>query len=87
MVRSRVGGWTSIAVLLRVGFTLWADGIAEIVMDNPPVNALTVAGWFELADRLATLGQDERVRVVVLRAERYALSTVRSLPLLRLITR
>ena len=23
------------------------DGIAEVVMDNPPVNALTVAGWFE----------------------------------------
>ena len=28
------------------------DGIAEVVMDNPPVNALTVAGWFELADTL-----------------------------------
>ena len=26
------------------------DGIAEIVMDNPPVNALTVAGWFELGE-------------------------------------
>ena len=26
------------------------QGIAEVVMDNPPVNALTVAGWFELAD-------------------------------------
>ena len=26
-------------------------GIAEVVMDHPPVNALTVAGWFELADR------------------------------------
>ena len=28
-------------------------GIAEVVMDNPPVNALTVAGWFELADIVA----------------------------------
>ena len=28
-----------------------SDGIAEVVMDNPPVNALTVAGWFELAER------------------------------------
>src|SRR5437899_8804864 len=45
------------------------DGIAEVVMDNPPVNALTVAGWFELADVLTTLGDDSNVRVVVLRAE------------------
>jgi enoyl-CoA hydratase len=45
------------------------DGIAEIVMDNPPVNALTVAGWFELADVLTALGRDPQVRVVVLRAE------------------
>ena len=45
------------------------DGIAEVVMDNPPVNALTVAGWFELADTLRGLGDDPRVRVVILRAE------------------
>ena len=45
------------------------DGIAEIVMDNPPVNALTVAGWFELADLVRSAGNDPEVRVVVLRAE------------------
>ncbi len=44
-------------------------GIAEVVMDNPPVNALTVAGWFELADTVRSLGDDPAVRVVVLRAE------------------
>src|SRR6187397_3253997 len=44
-------------------------GIAEVVMDNPPVNALTVAGWFELAAMLRELGRDPAVRVVVLRAE------------------
>ncbi|HVK25366.1 MAG TPA: enoyl-CoA hydratase family protein [Actinokineospora sp.] len=44
-------------------------GIAEVVMDNPPVNALNVAGWFDLADRLVALGRDPEVRVVVLRAE------------------
>ena len=38
-------------------------------MDNPPVNALTVAGWFELADVIRGLGDDPAVRVVVLRAE------------------
>src|SRR5215211_6934538 len=44
-------------------------GIAEVVMDHPPVNALTVAGWFELADVLRRLGADPEVRVVVMRAE------------------
>ena len=27
-----------------------SDGVAEVVIDFPPVNALPVAGWFELAD-------------------------------------
>ena len=49
--------------------TLHPDGIAEVVMDNPPVNALTVAGWFGLADLLTELGRNPEVRVVVLRAE------------------
>lgn len=44
-------------------------GIAEVVMDNPPVNALTVAGWFELAAVVRDLGGRDDVRVVVLRAE------------------
>lgn len=38
-------------------------------MDNPPVNALDVAGWHDLANRLTALGRDRNVRVVVLRAE------------------
>src|SRR3546814_2062562 len=38
-------------------------------MDNPPVNAPPVGGWFELADILNGLGRDPAVRVVVLRAE------------------
>jgi enoyl-CoA hydratase len=44
-------------------------GIVDIVMANPPVNALTVAGWFELADAVRSAGQDPAARVVVLRAE------------------
>jgi enoyl-CoA hydratase len=44
-------------------------GIAEVVMNCPPVNALTVAQWFELADTVTALGRDPKVRVVVLRAE------------------
>lgn len=38
-------------------------------MNCPPVNALTVAQWFELADTITALGRDPKVRVVVLRAE------------------
>lgn len=45
------------------------DGIAEVVMDNPPVNALTVAGWFELADVVRGVGEDRSVRAAILRAE------------------
>lgn len=44
-------------------------GIAEIVIDRPPVNALPVSAWFELARTLEQLGRDPDVRVVVLRAE------------------
>ena len=43
--------------------------VAVITMDNPPVNALTVAGWFELADVVRSLGDDPAVRVVILAAE------------------
>jgi len=38
-------------------------------MDHPPVNALDVAAWFELADALLAAGRVPTNRVVVLRAE------------------
>src|SRR5271165_6480326 len=44
------------------------DGIAEVVIDHPPVNALDVAGWFDLADALIAAGRVPENRVVVLRA-------------------
>ncbi|MCD0453763.1 enoyl-CoA hydratase family protein [Actinocorallia sp. API 0066] len=46
-----------------------APGITEIVVDAPPVNALTVRGWFDLADAVTAAGRDPGTRVVVLRAE------------------
>src|SRR5579862_9254731 len=46
-----------------------SDGVAEVVMDHPPVNALTVRGWFELAEIVTALGHDPAVRALVLRAE------------------
>lgn len=54
---------------MGISHTIDDAGIAEVVMDNPPVNALTVAGWFELADTITALGNDPNVRVVVLCAE------------------
>ena len=45
------------------------DGIAELVIDHPPVNALDSAGWHSLASRIDGLGQDPSVRVIVIRAE------------------
>ncbi len=52
---------------IRVEIT--PPGIAEVVVDHPPVNALDVAGWFELARTVRDLGKDPATRVVVLRAE------------------
>jgi enoyl-CoA hydratase len=46
-----------------------SDHVAEVVVDVPPVNALTVAGWFELADVVRAAGDDPDVRAVVLAAE------------------
>ena len=44
-------------------------GIAEVVVERPPVNALDVAGWFELAAVITNAGENPEVRVVLLRAE------------------
>jgi enoyl-CoA hydratase len=44
------------------------SGVAEVVIDFPPVNALPVQGWFDLADAVASAGADSGVRAVVLAA-------------------
>ncbi|HZN12824.1 MAG TPA: enoyl-CoA hydratase family protein [Acidimicrobiales bacterium] len=44
-------------------------GIADVVMDYPPVNALPVQGWLDLADTITELGRDPLTRVVILSAE------------------
>jgi enoyl-CoA hydratase len=49
--------------------TTISEHIAEVIVDVPPVNALTVAGWFELAGAITAAGNDPDVRVVVLAAE------------------
>ena len=45
------------------------QGIAEVVVDRPPVNALDVKSWFELAAMVRRLGARSDVRVLILRAE------------------
>jgi enoyl-CoA hydratase len=45
------------------------DGVAEVVIDVPPVNALDVKSWFDLADAVRQLGANEAVRVVIVAAE------------------
>jgi enoyl-CoA hydratase len=45
------------------------DRVAIVTIDNPPVNALPVAGWFDLADALRAAGRNQEVRAVILRAE------------------
>ncbi len=43
-------------------------GIAEVVLDHPPVNAFDSRGWEHLAELFTSLGRDEAVRVIVIAA-------------------
>lgn len=52
--------------LLSEGAT---SGVRVVTMEHPPVNALTVQGWFDLAATLDDAGRDPATHVVVLRAE------------------
>src|SRR3954466_10698848 len=49
--------------------TTVTEHVAEVVVDVPPVHALPVAGWFELADAVTAAGADPDVRAVILAAE------------------
>jgi enoyl-CoA hydratase len=44
-------------------------GICVVTVDFPPVNALPVQGWYDLADAVRTAGRDPEIRCVVLTAE------------------
>ena len=45
------------------------NGVAEVVLNRPPVNALNAAGWRGLAAEIEALGLRPEVRVIVVRAE------------------
>ena len=44
------------------------NGIAEVLLDHPPVNALDSAGWAHLAQVVTSLGNDEAVHVMIIAA-------------------
>jgi len=44
-------------------------GIAELVIENPPVNALDSKGWRGLSQEIDRLNADDTARVIIIRAE------------------
>ncbi|CRK57766.1 Probable enoyl-CoA hydratase EchA20 [Alloactinosynnema sp. L-07] len=54
---------------MSVSSELRDDGTRVVTMDYPPVNALPVQGWYDIATALDDAGRDPRTHVVVLRAE------------------
>ena len=54
---------------MGISSALRDDGIRVVTVDYPPVNALPVQGWFDLAAALDEAGRDQSTHVVVLRAE------------------
>ncbi len=45
------------------------EGVGEVIIDAPPVNALNNAGWQEFAKTMTQLGHRDDVHCVVIRAE------------------
>jgi enoyl-CoA hydratase len=54
---------------MTITSTLGPSGVRTITMDYPPVNALPVAGWFDVAAAMHESTADTATRVVILRAE------------------
>lgn len=54
---------------MSLSTTTRVNGVRVITMNYPPVNALPVAGWFDLADAMRDASADKETRAVILRAE------------------
>ncbi|MDY3197828.1 MAG: enoyl-CoA hydratase family protein [Pseudomonadaceae bacterium] len=55
---------------MNAAFTVEINqGIAELVINKPPVNALDSNEWLALAAQIDALGADPQVRVLILRSE------------------
>ncbi len=48
--------------------TVIENGVAEIVLDHPPVNALDSTGWLRLADEIERVGKDGAANAVLIHA-------------------
>ena len=54
---------------MSLPFTCSIDnGIAEMILDHPPVNAFDSHGWFAIAREINALGQNDEVRVIIIAA-------------------
>jgi enoyl-CoA hydratase len=60
---------TGEAVAMTISTTVSPEGVAVVAMNHPPVNAITVADTWEIADTFHELGRRDDVRAVVLTAE------------------
>lgn len=55
--------------MMSLPFTCSIDnGIAEMILDHPPVNAFDSHGWFAIAREINALGQNDEVRVIIIAA-------------------
>ncbi len=54
---------------MAISSVLRDDHVRVVTVDYPPVNALPVSGWFDVAAALDEAGRDPATHVVVLRAE------------------
>jgi enoyl-CoA hydratase/carnithine racemase len=45
------------------------NGIAELILNKPPVNAFNSVEWFAIADEINALGENDDVRVIIVAAE------------------
>jgi enoyl-CoA hydratase len=45
------------------------NGIAEMILNAPPVNAFDSMGWFAIAKEINNLGDNDAVRVIIIAAE------------------
>ncbi len=48
--------------------TVSANGVAEMILDHPPVNAFDSDGWFAIAREIESLGADQAVRAILIAA-------------------
>ena len=48
--------------------TTISDGIAEMILEQPPVNAFNCQGWLSIASEISDLGNNQEVRVIVIGA-------------------